>query len=178
MKLRTLFILFIMTMSFFCTKKQGTNPIIVVPEDLLPKNNEISGWQRTGQFWSASTSGDLTTYINGEAVIYINHGFVEAAKQDYEGTILSNIVTIEVRVFDQETNENAKSLYDEIVNQMSNPLEWVPGVGQESKIERFLLSQKIVFLKLQYFMSLSITSGSDEALNILKTFANNIDSKI
>lgn len=85
---------------------------------------------------------------------------------------------MELHIYDQGTTANAKSVFDELVRQMSSPMDWISGVGEEVKIERFPLAQRILFYNSKYFISLSITSGLDEALDILKTFANNVDSKI
>ena len=46
------------------------------------------------------------------------------------------------------------------------------------KLSVLSMSQKILFRKSNYFVSLTITSHLDEALDVLKTFAINIDSKI
>ena len=163
---------------FDCSKKETTEPEIVTPEDLLIKNDEISGWTATGNKWTASSSGELNNVINGEEPLYTRHGFVEAAMQSYSGTVLSNEVIIELRIFDQGKETNAKALLDEVVLQLVNHINWTPGVGDEAKIERFPLSQKILFRSSKYFVSISITSGLDEALDVLKTFASNVDSKI
>lgn len=178
MKQLSVFFLLTVSLLFFCSKDNSSNPKALTPEDLLIKDNEISGWVRSGDFWTASSAGDLNNYINGEAVIYTNRGFVEAAKQDYQGNILGNTATIELRIFDQGTAANAQSVFDELALQMSNPVNWLTNSGQTAKIERFSLSQKLIFWNSKYFISLSITGETDEALNILKTFANNVDSKI
>lgn len=172
------FFLFTVGLLFFCSKDKSSNPKALTPEDLLTKDNEISGWVRSGDFWTASNAGDLNNHIDGEAVIYTNRGFVEAAKQGYQGEVLGNTESVELRIFDQGTAENAQSVFDELVRQMSNPVDWNTNSGRMAKVERFPLSQKLMFWKSKYFISLSITSGLDEALNILKTFANNVDSKI
>jgi hypothetical protein len=163
---------------FSCSKKNLIEYKLISPEDLLIRDNEISGWQRSGSSWVARSYGELTSYIDGEAVIYTNRGFVEAAFQIYQGKVRGNIENIELRIFDQGNQENAKSVFFELVNQMSSPMDWNPGAGEEAKIERFPLSQKVIFWKSNLFISLSITSGIEEALNILKTFANNLDDKI
>ncbi len=173
-------LLITIVLSYSCDKK-STGPNnqnqVISTEDLLPKNNELSGWTRAGEYWTAGSDGDLTTYINGEAVIYTNRGFVEASKQEYQGVILGETESVEVRIFDQGSNTNAKSVYDEIVRQMSNPIPW-DGAGDEARKERFSLSQRIVFYKSKYFVSLTVSTGLDEALVLLQQFANNISSEI
>ena len=162
----------------FCTKENnGSN--ISTPEDLLIRDNEISGWESTGNKWVANSSGDLNNVINGAAVVYTLRGFVEAAMQEYSGNLLDRQELINLYIYDQGTTENAKSVYDELVNQMSSPLDWTDGAGEEAKIDRISsLSQRILFYDSKYFVSLSITNGIDEALDVLKAFSVNIDTKI
>ncbi len=178
MKNLSTYFLAIMILISFCSKDKSSNPDALTPEDLLIKDNEISGWVRSGDFWTASSAGELNNRINGEAVIYTSRGFVEAAKQEYQGNILGNTETIELRIFDQGAAENARSVFDELVLQMSSPIDWTADSGDWAKIERLPLSQRLIFWKEKYFVSLTITSGLDEALNVLKTFGNNVYSKI
>jgi hypothetical protein len=162
----------------FCSKENNTNPDALTPEELLIKDNEISGWQRTGELWTGSSSTDLYEKINGGAEIYINRGFMEAAMQIYQGQVLGNTASVTLYIFDQGKTANAKSVFDELALGMSSPVDWTPGAGQEAKIERFSLSQGIIYYKSKYFISLSIDTGLDEGLDVLKTFAYNVDSKI
>lgn len=173
-----IFNLIIIALLLSCSKNETTNPEPVTVADILLKNGEISGWERTGNSWNANSSGELNTYINGAEPIYTRNGFVEAIFQQYEGTVLGNTVTVDLTIYDQENASNSKNLFDELVLQLVNPIDWNPGAGEEAKIERFPLSQKIIFWKSKYYVSLSISSGLDEALDVLKTFANNVDSKI
>lgn len=163
--------------SVVCSKKNSTNSEVVTITDLLPKDNEISGWSRTGNSWWATSSGELNQYINGEEPDYTRHGFVKGAMQTYAGSVLENTASVEVRVFDQQSEENAQALFQELSARLINPLDW-SGAGDDAKIERFSLSQKIIFEKSNYFISLTIDSGLDEALNVLKTFATNVSTKI
>lgn len=171
-------IFIIMTFFSFCSKNNTTESEPVNVSDLLTKDGEISGWQREGNYWTANSSADLNNYIDGEEPVYTRNGFIEAASQSYSGTIFNDPVSVQVRIFNQGTEENAETLYDELVLLLINPITWEDGPGEESKIERLQLTQKIVFRKRKYFVSMTITSNLDEALNILKTFANNVHLKI
>lgn len=172
-----LLLIIILISSIVCSKKNSTSPEIVTITDLLPRDNEISGWTRTGNSWWATSSSELNQYINGEEPDYTRHGFVEGAMQSYSGSVLGNSAVVEVRVFDQQSDENAEALFLELAARLVNPLDWSEA-GEQAKIERFSVSQKIIFQKSNYFVSLTIDSGLDEALNILKTFAANVDTKI
>lgn len=170
--------LFIVFNFISCTKSESTEPEVVTVQDLLPKNEEITGWSNGTDSWYATNNDDLNAAINGEAPIYTNNGFVEAIKQSYEGIVLGNSALINIRIFDQGNSSNSKAVFDEITLQLSNPINWSASSGTETKIERFQLSQKIIFWNSKYYVFCSISMGSDEALNVLKTFANNVDSKI
>jgi hypothetical protein len=172
------FLILFLVLLFGCSKDSTTKSNAFAPEDLLVKDQEISGWQRSGDFWVASSNSDLNHYIDGEAVIYTNFGFVEAAKQSYEGKVTGYTETVELRIFDQGKSANAKSVFEEMLKQMSSPIEWTNGAGEEAMIERFAISQRIIFWHSKFFVTLTITSGLDEALEVLKLFANNVDSNI
>jgi hypothetical protein len=161
-----------------CSKKETTSPEVVTITDLLPRDNEISGWTRTGNSWWATSSSGLNQFINGEEPDYTRHGFVEGAMQAYEGSVLGTPATVEVRVFDQQSGDNASALFDELAVRLVNPIDWSSGAGEDAKIERFPLSQRIIFWNSKYFVSMTIDSGLDEALDVLRTFANNVDTKI
>ncbi|MCE5250396.1 hypothetical protein LLG96_09265 [bacterium] len=159
-----------------CSKDSSTNSSPTAPEDILTRDDEISGWGRSGGSWTASSSSELNTHIDGEEPLYNRHGFVEAAMQRYEGTVLGRSTTVEARIFDQGSQENVQALMEELILQLVNPINLA--TGDEGKLERFPLSQKILFRKSKYLVSLTITSGLDEALDVLKTFAVNIDKRI
>ena len=100
-----LYLLLLVVVLSGCSKDSITNSKAVSPEDILTKDDEISGWKRSGESWTANSSGELNTYINGEEPVYTRHGFIEAAMQKYEGNVLNNSVTVEQRIFDQGSSE-------------------------------------------------------------------------
>ena len=71
----------------FCSKSSSNDPEPVTVEDLLVKDNEISGWTRTGNGWYASNNTELYDAINGAGQIYLDYGFVEGAMQEYQGPV-------------------------------------------------------------------------------------------
>ena len=160
----------------FCNKS-SSGPEVLTLEDLLVKDNEISGWNQSGEFWLAGSSTDLYTHINGAAELYNMHGFVEAVSQSYEGSIEGFTEAITLQIFDQGSEENVTALFEDYINNMSNPEQWTE-VGDNARIERFDLGIQIIFQESKYFVSLEITSSFEKALDILKSFARNIDLKI
>jgi hypothetical protein len=161
-----------------CSKENSTTPKAVTPDDLLIKAGEISGWQKGSVHWTSNSSGELNNNIDGEEPIYTRNGFVEAAMQQYEGTVLDEAATVEIRIFDQGKADNAQALYQELTLLLVNPINLDDNIGTEGKVERMALVQRIIFWEKKYFVAMTITSGLDESLNVLKTFARNVSTKI
>lgn len=161
-----------------CSKKNATNPEIATVEDLIIKNNEISGWQWSGSSWTAKNETELMEHIDGAAPLYIKHGFVEGAGQSYQGNIQGNTATVILLIFDQGNASNAKNVFDEVVPTLSGGESWQMSSLQEAKIERLPLAQTIVGWKGNYYIKLTIDLNLNEALEVLKTFANNVGNKI
>jgi len=178
MRLRIFLLLIMVLASVQCSKKNTTGPEIASVEDLIIKDNEISGWRRSGEGWVASSESDLYGRIDGAAPPYVQHGFVEAADQNYSGKVLQDTVTVGLRVFDQADTSNARALFGELSALMLTPETWQTDKFQNAKIERTQLAIRIVAWKSKYYVSLSITSNLNEALEVLKTFATNVGSKI
>jgi len=165
--------------SFFCEKKPTDNDDILSIEDLLIKNNEITGWTYGGSSWVANNVSELTTYINGAAEIYQRHGFVEAAHQQYQGKIDNVDRQLRIFVYNQGNENNSKTLYEDPDLGLSGAIEWTNGAGDTAHYIRYGgLAQTLSFYKDRYFVSLEINYDTEESLNILKQFALNIDGNI
>jgi hypothetical protein len=161
-----------------CSKKNTAGPELASVEDLIVKDNEISGWLRAGEGWVVSSETDLYGKIDGAAPDYVQNGFVEAAYQTYSGKILQDTMSVELRVFDQGKASNVQTLFAKLSTGMINSETWQTDKFQDAKIERTQLSIRILAWKSKYFVSLSISSNLNEALEVLKTFATNVGSKI
>jgi hypothetical protein len=161
-----------------CSKKNSTNLEVVTVEDLMVKNNEISGWNRAGEGWVASSESSLYERIDGMAPPYVSHGYVEAADQNYKGKVLQDTVTVDLMVFDQGNSSNAQALFGEISSRLLSPEIWETQYFQEAKIERLPTLITILAWKSKYYLSLSITSNTSESFEVVKTFATNVGSKI
>lgn len=161
-----------------CSKKNATNPTVATVEDLILKDNEISGWVKAGNGWIANNESELFAKIDGGAEKYTKNGFVEGAGQDYQGKILNSQTTVTLRIFDQGTLTNSKKVFDEIVAGLSGAENWQGSSFIDAKVVRYSDSQIIVCWKSKYYVDLSIESNLNEALDLLKTFATNVGSKI
>ena len=162
-----------------CDKQTTKNDTIISIEDLLVKNNEITGWAFSGVGWIAHNISELTFYINGAAEIYQRHGFIEAAHQEYQGTIDSADRLLKITVYNQTDVANALATYQDPDLGHSGAIDWNDGAGIAAHYLRYAgLSQVLTFYRDAYYVVLELNYDSEESLNIMKQFALNIDGKI
>jgi hypothetical protein len=173
-------LIFVIILSSGCDNEQLTEgEIILSIEDLLVRNNEITGWSYSGFSWVANNISELTEYINGMAEIYQRHGFEEGAQQSYTGTIDNSSRTLQLMIYNMGSESNAQEMYDEPDLGLSGATIWFDGAGTESHYVRYGgLSQVMTFYNSAYFVYLQIDYDSEESLNVLKQFALNVDGKI
>jgi hypothetical protein len=172
-------LLFIVLIGFYCSKDSTKTDEIITIEDLLVKNNEISGWNYGGQRWVANNISELTTYINGLAEVYQRYGFFDAANQSYEGKIDNQNRQLQLTVYRLQNEENAWGAYEDPDLGLGSALEWENGAGTEAKYVRYGgLSQVLAFFRGAYLVSLQMNYDTEESLSILKQFALNVDQKI
>lgn len=162
-----------------CTKETGKNEALTI-EDLLVKNNEITGWTYSGSGWIANNSSELTHNINGGAELYIKYGFIEAASQNYQGTINTVSCEIVLTVYNLGTDENVTALFDDPDLGLTSALIWSDNpAGTVAKYIRYSgLSQVLCFYRDNYLVYLTMSFDTEESLNILKQFGYNVDEKI
>ncbi len=162
-----------------CTKDTGNKETLTI-EDMLVKNNEITGWVYSGSGWIANNSSELTQQINGGAELYIKHGFTEAASQLYHGTINDISCEIVLTIYNLATNENAVALFDDPDLSLTSALTWSDNpAGTVAKYIRYSgLSQILCFYRSNYLVYFTLDFDTEESLNILKQFGYNVDEKI
>jgi hypothetical protein len=165
-------------MIFSCSKKSTENDEIIAIEDLLVKNNEITGWSYSGTGWTADNLDELIAKINGDADKYGQHGFVQATFQAYQGTIDNRTCELATTIHDLGTEANAMAAYNDPNIQLSGGIDWDGGAGTEASYIRYGLSQALAFYHKSYYVYLNLNYDTEESLNILKTFALNISGKI
>jgi len=165
-----------------CPKEEEEEPPPTPPAqknaiDLLPKDNEISGWTKSEAVRIASTGDELTAIIDGEAVHYINNNFKEAVFQNYQGVIGSSTVSLEVRIFDMRDTTNTRKVYKDVAAGGEQPWDNHPGV--EGRInDSFLASYMVEFWEAKFYVRIVIREKSAAALDIAKTFGLNISAAI
>lgn len=147
-------------------------------EDLLVKNNEITGWSYNGAGWTANNISELTTVIDGLADIFQRHGFIEAAYQAYQGKVDNADRRLDLTIYNQGSETNARATYDDPDLSLTSAQNWTGGAGTAAHYERYGLSQKLAFYRGSYFVMLEMNYDTEESLNILKQFALNVDGRI
>jgi hypothetical protein len=165
-----------------CAKEDApNNNTIVTISDLLPKDNEISGWPRkagSDAGWLATNSGELQQRIDGGFELFANHGFVEAAMQQFTGTVNGTAgIELEVQVYNQTTAAQADAVFDDPNNVFANPITPNNPPSTKAQITRNLATT-MKFTKGKYYVLLTVLSSDDKAQDILEVFANNVAAKI
>lgn len=163
-----------------CSEKGVTeNDEILLIQDLLVDNGELTGWVYSGTSWSAASISELTTFINGAAEIYQRYGFEEAAYQSYDGTIDDGTRTLGIGIYDMGSQANAQDTFDDPDIGLSGATTWTNGAGEEAHYVRHGgLSQVLTFYRSSYFVYLELNYDTEESLDILKQFAINVDGKM
>jgi hypothetical protein len=145
---------------------------MLTPVDLLPDDDDISGWTRVGTYDEASDYDALYELINGDAEIFIDNGFVSAAFQEYT----SGGLGVELRIYDQGSGTNAIAVYDIVATGIG--IAW-DGAGTEARIdESGLASYTVEFWQRNFFVQVIVEEKTDEALNTAKLFASDVSSEI
>ena len=144
--------------------------------DLLPGDDEISGWITVGAYDEASDHESLYVLINGGAEIFIDRGFVSAAFQQYTSCVtgVCGTTLLTLRIYDQGNEANAIAVYDE----GAFGIPW-GDAGVEARIdERGLASYAVEFWQRSFFVQVIIEEKTDEALNVAKLFAIRVSDEI
>lgn len=142
------------------------------PTDLLPADNDISGFLRKGGAAVMTDQQSIYNAIDGQAEVYIDYGFAEGVKQLYS----NGTVDIDVQIFNQGSEENALGLFDRFYP--PSP-ELISRKNPEVVIDHSLSTgYQIQYARESILMRISTTEKSDFALNMAKQFYRNIDGKI
>jgi len=145
------------------------------PANLLPEDDDIQGWRRSGEVRTASDPDELYSYIDGEAVLYTDHGFESYASQLYTGP---GGVELEVAVYDQGSPEDARALYEDprVVPSPSRALEDIGDVARVD--EGGLFHYGVEFVKGRFFVRVTVQDKTEDGLNTALLFAIRIDRSI
>jgi hypothetical protein len=147
--------------------------------DLMPLDNEISGWTRKGEMDIAENDAQLYDLIDGEGQVFIDHGFVKFARQWYQGDVSGTTRELQLRIFDMGDTANAKDVYDAVGTGAETPWD-DNNAGVEARIDETLLfDYKIDFWDDRFYAWITIYEEKTQAgLNITKLFALNVSDAI
>jgi Family of unknown function (DUF6599) len=144
--------------------------------ELIPADNEISGWTAAGPLQVCASAAELLALIDGEGQTYIDNGFVKSAFKSYSGTI-SGPVTLDLRVFDMGDTTHARMVYAAVASGQETP--WTgDNPGNEARIESQMFSHKVEFWDDKFFFWTSIADPTDPALEVARLFARNVGAAI
>jgi hypothetical protein len=146
--------------------------------DVVPADNEISGWTKVSALQVAETNTQLEALIDGEAVPYEANGFKKCAFQNYSGTVNGSPVELDLRVFDQTDTTGAKNVFPAVATGTEVP--WTgDNPGREARTdESGLFSYRVDFRSDKFYVSLTIMDKSTQAMDVAKLFALNIDAAV
>ncbi len=166
-----------------CEKSDsGADPDIVSITDLLPRENEISGWARNAGSdgsWKATNASELQDKINGGSELFTNHGFVEAAMQNFIGTVNTQSgVLCEIQVYDQGSEIDANAVFDDPNNVFASPITPSNPPSGKAQVRKDLFSWTMKFVKGRYYVLVNILTSEDKGQEVLEVFANNVAGKI
>jgi hypothetical protein len=166
-----------------CDKSDsGSDPNIVSISDLLPRENEISGWARSAGSdgsWHATNPSELQEQINGGSELYTNHGFVEAAMQSFSGTVNTQSgVVCEIQIYDQGGESYAIAVFDDPNNVFASPVTPANPPSAKAQMRKDLFSWTMKFVKGRYYVLVNILTSEDKGQEVLEVFANNVAGKI
>lgn len=181
--MRFLFLFMALLLVTGCDKSDSPSDADIVSiGDLMPRENEISGWARSGGSdgsWKATNPSELQDAINGGSELYTNHGFVEAAMQSFTGTVNAQSgVVCEIQVYDQGSGTNADAVFDDPNNVFANPITPANPPSGKAQIRKDLFSYSMKFVKSRYYVLISIITSEDKGQEVLEVFANNVAGKM
>ena len=162
----------LITMSGCKKESEEGKKTALTPVNLLPGDNDISGWTRVDTYDEANDYDSLYALIDGAGELFIENGFVSAAFQQYTSSALK----VHLRIYNQGSEANARKTYDELYIGVGIP--WA-GAGTAARIdETGLASYMVEFWQRNFFVQFIIEEKTNEALNIVKLFASHVSSQI
>lgn len=158
-------------------KGPTTQPAIHHPQDYLP--TQVSGWEQAGETATGTTDAELQAEIDGGYDVYASHGMREFAIATYAGSGSQAGATLDIWIFEMNTNQAALDLYDD-GRIITDTIESQPDVGSVARIFTTLLAKRLEFVRDAYFVRVRVSGASseDDARTQVQFFAGNIDQEM
>ncbi len=142
------------------------------PGDLLPVNDDISGFKKKGSEAIMTDYQTIMDAIDGAAEKYIFYGFVEGVQQMYS----NGSVDIDLRIMNHGNAKNAEGIYDDFYP--SSP-EVLSTANPKVVVDHSLLNGYIIYYtRDNIFLEIYTFDKTNFALNMARQFYTNIDGKI
>jgi hypothetical protein len=179
--MRKLLVLFlVMVLVFSCSKtteEDEPEPKDVV--DVMPLDNEISGWTKSSATEIAENESQLWDLINGAGQVYIDNGFVKCVFQSYSGNIQGGPVELKLRIFDMGDTTNAENVYDEVGDGSEIPWNDAGDEARYSLETGIIINYYILDMRDdRFYVWIEIDHDHQDALNVAQLFAMNISQAI
>jgi hypothetical protein len=143
--------------------------------NLLPADNEVTGWKRSEKTLRASNEEQLYRIFDGGASLYTQHGFRSFLGQSYKG---AKGTELEVYIFDQGTAQNTDDLFENPYTKPSRIRE-VANLGEKARIDMTpLFCYGVDFIQGGFFVRVIIQERTEEGLNTAISFARSISKRI
>ncbi|MFH0922149.1 MAG: DUF6599 family protein [Fibrobacterota bacterium] len=142
------------------------------PADLLPMDNDISGFAKKGSPAVMTDYQSIMDAIDGAAEKYIRFGFQDGVQQMYS----NGSATLDVQIFNHGNAANASGIFEEFYPPSAEVL-----VKENPQIvidHSLLLNYSLYYQKNGFFMRIDTSEKTDFMLNMAKQFCLNIDAKI
>ncbi|MBC8233148.1 hypothetical protein H8E77_26680, partial [bacterium] len=127
----------LITMSGCKKESEAGKKTVLTPVNLLPGDNDISGWIRENAYDEANDHDSLYALIDGAGEVFIENGFVSAAFQQYT----SGTLKVHLRIYNQGNEANAKKIYDKLFIGVGIPWD---GAGTAARIDETGLASYMV----------------------------------
>jgi hypothetical protein len=139
-------------------------------KDLVPANNDVTGWTRDGGLDTAATAAELTALLDSFARPYVDNGFAGFCRQRFAGTLAGSPFQLELRVADMADTTHARALFAALAATGQTP--WTgDNPGAEARIRQDSLSCAVDFRTSNFHVWLSIDTGTIAALDVARRFA-------
>jgi hypothetical protein len=145
---------------------------IADPGELLPGNDDISGYQKKGSTALMTDEQSIFKAIDGAAEQYIRYGFIEGVEQMYS----NSSADIDIRIFNQGTPANAKATFEQFKPSSGEVIS--AGVAEVVIDHSILTGYMVYYTRENIYIEIVTYEKSNFALNMAKQFYQNIDKKI
>lgn len=144
----------------------------VEPIDLVPTNDEIPGWKRTGPVMTYVGEEIFQDRLYADRALFLSYNFLKQASVDYESPKLGSEPYLRLDIYDMGTPENAFGIYS--VNRLFSEGKFDTWTGDES-----IVKPKHFYLwKDRYYVEIEAFEFADAIYDAMVNLAKVIDKKI